>query len=419
MNKSIKVLRPSYYGKFHCIAEKCENTCCGGWGITIDKRSYMRYRKIKEQPYADTISSVIKRNRDENASDDAYAYIVLDKHQKCPLITEDGLCLIHKQYGHDALCVTCKIYPRMGKRLDASLPEASMTLSCPQVARIALFDTEPMSFDVVDVVVSPDDVISSVLDRVPPHIKDSDLGKLYWQIRSACIDVMQMRKFTIPERLLLMGMMMRRIAQCGEHVEALGILRTFLSDIEAMQSYDISSLPFNEDHASAIHAFLIAQIYRWGDVENYKRAIYSKIVEIMRRECGETFGTLEDGGKIEAMYRVSRRHRAAFDELVRQRDYVFENFFVNHMFSTAYPATYYADGLNPFHHFMVLAEQYAFLKLMLSVLAVDGCIYDDVLLEVMYTLAASTAHSDLTKHITTVYKAYDADALSHVSFLLR
>ena len=30
---------PDYYKEFQCIADKCEDTCCAGWQIVVDKKS--------------------------------------------------------------------------------------------------------------------------------------------------------------------------------------------------------------------------------------------------------------------------------------------------------------------------------------------------------------------------------------------
>ena len=34
---------PDYYSEFMCIADKCENTCCSGWGIVIDRKTMKKY----------------------------------------------------------------------------------------------------------------------------------------------------------------------------------------------------------------------------------------------------------------------------------------------------------------------------------------------------------------------------------------
>ena len=38
---------PDYYKEFECIADKCEDTCCAGWQIVIDKETLKKYIKVK------------------------------------------------------------------------------------------------------------------------------------------------------------------------------------------------------------------------------------------------------------------------------------------------------------------------------------------------------------------------------------
>ena len=58
----MKILQPFYYENFKCIGGKCENTCCSGWQIHIDKKSFEKYKKIKGD-FGKKVSSNIKRNR--------------------------------------------------------------------------------------------------------------------------------------------------------------------------------------------------------------------------------------------------------------------------------------------------------------------------------------------------------------------
>ena len=40
MSKKVKVISPSYIKEFKCIGGECEDTCCAGWDIDIDKVSF-------------------------------------------------------------------------------------------------------------------------------------------------------------------------------------------------------------------------------------------------------------------------------------------------------------------------------------------------------------------------------------------
>jgi len=38
------MLMPTYVSRFTCIGGDCEDTCCAGWGVTLDEETYHRYR---------------------------------------------------------------------------------------------------------------------------------------------------------------------------------------------------------------------------------------------------------------------------------------------------------------------------------------------------------------------------------------
>ena len=40
MVKNIKKIYPRYFEEFKCIGGKCEDSCCIGWNIDIDKITF-------------------------------------------------------------------------------------------------------------------------------------------------------------------------------------------------------------------------------------------------------------------------------------------------------------------------------------------------------------------------------------------
>ena len=58
---------------------------------------------------------------------------------------EGGWCGIHKQYGDSFLGDACYFYPR-STRLLGMQPVMTAALSCPEIARLALFDSTPFAF---------------------------------------------------------------------------------------------------------------------------------------------------------------------------------------------------------------------------------------------------------------------------------
>ena len=52
---------PSYMKQFHCIADKCSDTCCAGWEIVLDEDAIERYEQT-EGSFGKRLLQEIKRD---------------------------------------------------------------------------------------------------------------------------------------------------------------------------------------------------------------------------------------------------------------------------------------------------------------------------------------------------------------------
>lgn len=138
----MRVLKPDYYNKFQCIANKCNDSCCIGWNVIIDKKSYNKYKKINGD-FGKFLSKNISRNRINN-SDLNYGKMKLIS-LKCPFLNNESLCNIYINLGEDSLCNTCKTYPRLVKKY-REICEKNLTLSCPVVAKLIVNVKDKIGF---------------------------------------------------------------------------------------------------------------------------------------------------------------------------------------------------------------------------------------------------------------------------------
>lgn len=143
---------PTYYYDFQCINKNCPDTCCGGWNISIDSESLKRYRRILRNFHKSTHNTPSHSTLSHNFSSPhpSKAFLchfrkAIDFHHSairlsdrfCPLLTNENLCGMYLHLGKDSLCKTCRTYPRHQEEL-GSLREISLSLSCPEAARIIL-----------------------------------------------------------------------------------------------------------------------------------------------------------------------------------------------------------------------------------------------------------------------------------------
>ena len=132
---------PDYYKEFSCIAGDCEDTCCAGWQIVIDEKSKKRYAKAAIG-VGDRKKLARELRRCVNWHEGVFRQ---DTEKRCAFLNDDNLCRLYQMAGPDSLCRTCKMYPRHVEEFEG-VREITLSLSCPEAARIILGKKEPVHF---------------------------------------------------------------------------------------------------------------------------------------------------------------------------------------------------------------------------------------------------------------------------------
>lgn len=126
---------PDYYHEFSCIAGECEDTCCAGWQIVADEAALKKYKKV-------TGSFRKRLRRSINWKEGTFKQ---DKNKRCTFLNDENLCDMYTALGEKSLCRTCKMYPRHIEEFE-DVREMTLSVSCPEVARILLGKKEPVRF---------------------------------------------------------------------------------------------------------------------------------------------------------------------------------------------------------------------------------------------------------------------------------
>ena len=126
---------PDYYKKFSCIAAACPDSCCHEWEVDVDPVAAQLYRTMPGD-LGDQLRRVLREG------EDGWASMINTPDRRCPMWRQDGLCQIHAQLGHEALCETCRDFPRLRHEF-GDFAELGLELSCPEAARIMLSSADP------------------------------------------------------------------------------------------------------------------------------------------------------------------------------------------------------------------------------------------------------------------------------------
>lgn len=239
----MKVLKPFYYYDFKCIAGDCIDNCCQAeWEISIDKRTYKKYRKLKGQ-WGNKINENINRAR-SNISDLRYGKIKL-KNNGCSLLSEEGLCTIHAQLGENYLCNTCKIYPRDINKY-GEIYERNLYMSCPEVARYFIRHKENFYFNMDEEELSDLDK-----DYIMNKIYDEKLYNFLWDSRSLAMEIIQFKEIEIWKRIIFLKILTDKVQKLIDeenyenYEKVLNAFRDEITKIDVINSLDKITLVSN------------------------------------------------------------------------------------------------------------------------------------------------------------------------------
>ncbi len=126
---------PAYFEAFSCIAGRCPDSCCKEWEVLVDEDATAAYRSMDGQ-----LGEDLRRYLYQDAEGDTYLRIT---DGRCPMWRTDGLCRIQAERSHDALCQTCREFPRLTHDY-GNFVERGLELSCPEAARMIFENTDTL-----------------------------------------------------------------------------------------------------------------------------------------------------------------------------------------------------------------------------------------------------------------------------------
>ncbi len=203
---------PDYFDEFHCIAGRCRHSCCAGWEVEIDEKTFDYYKSV---PGA--FGERLRKNMTEGDED---GFILVNN--RCPFLNEQNLCDIYTELGEATLCETCTDYPRVTFTY-GNIMERCLGLSCEEACRLIFAEEKP--FRIVEREI-PDEDVSDI--EHPLGWEDADDAwsetdeetdeKEDWEYIRAARDhalmILQNRKKTLGERLEEYLVFADRVQEC-------------------------------------------------------------------------------------------------------------------------------------------------------------------------------------------------------------
>lgn len=350
------ILQPRYVSNFRCNGSDCEDSCCSGWNVFIDKTTYKKYRECADKKLQSQMSKNVTRTRNDIANDNSYAKIKLQADGSCPFLDENKLCCIQKNIGEENLSLVCTTYPRSSNSVDGKI-EKALTMSCPEALRVALFQPNVMEFDEVEEDVSTRNIIYSVINTVEGKPAKRP-ERYFWELRIFTIAVLQNRNYFLWQRLIIIGMFYKKINQLVADDQLNEITKsisqyTYMIE-QGLLKEELEAIPTNHIIQMKLMKYLVAaKISKGTKIQGFIDC-YNEFLQGI--ECTSEVD-VEEG-----IVLYNQSYNQYYQPYMEQNAYIMENYMVNYVFKNLFP---FAGEKQIFDNYVMMIVHYAMIKMLL------------------------------------------------------
>lgn len=404
------MLIPEYLKEFKCIGSECEDTCCKSWRVDIDKRTYNKYKKSKNIKLKPLFQRYIKRNHN-NKTESCYGKLKMNNDGYCPFLDENKMCSLYKEIGEENLSQVCKIYPRYTVAIDNNL-EQCLTPSCPEVARLVLFNENGICFQEInedDKNISMPKYLKEVVNT-----KNKKVNKYFWHIRIFSLNLLQNRNYSLDERMIILGIVYEKLQILLDNKKYEYIVGLLDEMEELINSMDLKNqlrnIPSNYDIQMRI-AKELSDERLIGDI---KFTAYLKCVEQTLKGIKFIEGNTMD--------KVLEEYKSAYNNYAKPyfdlKPYVLENFVVNQFFIELIP---YVKYRNIWDSYIFISVMYSMLKFhLIGISSYNKKLDNELVVKTVYSFSRSILHTtNYIKHVINLIKENKFDTLAHMCILIK
>lgn len=344
---------PVCFKEFQCTGGSCEDNCCIGWDVEIDKQTWQKYKKVKDKELSQLFRNSIFENPDSYDHNVDFAIVELANNNRCPFLNEDHLCKIQAKLGHDYLSNVCAAYPRYVNKING-VAEYSLNVSCPEAARLVLTKQQGLAFSSEKQNTSSKTIINFQVNTTEQS--ENSMVKYFVELRSFTISLLQNRNYLLWERILMLGYFYKELQQSihGQDIVPVpNLIETFTQKIENGEwRSEISSI-------RADNAFQLRVIKEITDKLNTATEIDSQKYICFTEEFSKGIGISAKSNSEAEGEAYKRAYEQYYEPFMKNHEYLIENYLVNYVFGGLFPA---AESTKPLEAYRMLAIRYALIK---------------------------------------------------------
>ena len=405
------VLQPEYMKKFHCIGPACEDSCCIGWRVDLDKETYLKYKKINNPELKPIFNKMVKRKHNQK-SDESYGKIKMEPGERCPFLDEKLLCKIHGTIGEEYLSDTCALYPRYLRKVDSKF-ERSSTMSCPEAARLALLNPKGITFEHIEEDADIRIKLHSNFDT-EGHLYLSKPQRYFWDIRIFSLALLQNRNYNLGERLIILGIVYKKIEALylEKRLNDLPVrLETMNSMIEAGSfKEELDIVPTNTQIQMRLAKEMTDEKVLQGVTsQRYLQCLNETLLGI---------GYVEGEQLENVLLKYEENYKEYLSPYLKEKEYILENYLVNEYFKEMMPFGNYKSMWDAYIFLCVL---YSMVKLhMIGMSGHHKGLNDDLGIKLIQSFSKVVLHNNqYIQGIIKLLKDNAYDSLAYMAILVK
>ncbi|MBS6042675.1 MAG: flagellin lysine-N-methylase [Clostridium baratii] len=347
MEKLIRKKYPKYLKEFKCIGGACEDSCCIGWDIDIDKITFRQYYKVKDQEMKKMFQKNVHNNEYCQAPDVDYGKVKLKKDKRCPFLDECNYCIIQSKLGEEYLSNVCTSFPRILNKIDGYY-EMSLDVSCPEAARILLLKEEGIEFEENEENLGKH-IISSEIDTKSKEFKNLPI-KYFKEIRDLSIKIIKNRKFDLNRRLYILGEFINELEE---------ELKYNYENVQRfIKEYDINSVKDSYEKDDFSYLLQVDFFKKTMKYLNILNEVDSLSFKDYTKEVMTGFNFEDDN-----ISKYANIYIEAFEEYSKEymikNSFIFENYLVNFIYNYMFP---FSENQSVFDGYIMLLMRYSFIR---------------------------------------------------------
>ncbi|GAA0855971.1 hypothetical protein GCM10008916_03630 [Clostridium nitritogenes] len=347
MEKLIRKKYPKYLKEFKCIGGACEDSCCIGWDIDIDKITFRQYYKVKDQEMKKMFQKNVHNNEYCQAPDVDYGKVKLKKDKRCPFLDECNYCIIQSKLGEEYLSNVCTSFPRILNKIDGYY-EMSLDVSCPEAARILLLKEEGIEFEENEENLGKH-IISSEIDTKSKEFKNLPI-KYFKEIRDLSIKIIKNRKFDLSRRLYILGEFINELEE---------ELKYNYENVQRfIKEYDINSVKDTYEKDDFSYLLQVDFFKKTMKYLNILNEVDSLSFKDYTKEVMTGFNFEDDN-----ISKYANVYIEAFEEYSKEyiikNSFIFENYLVNFIYNYMFP---FSENQSVFDGYIMLLMRYSFIR---------------------------------------------------------